>query len=104
MTLGFRAFSFRNAKSQRTIGMPQFVGSIILIVFPTTIRPSISSVRHFRMTKTDTTRTLVVGMMQTTPFTHMFDVLRRVYSTQGLCPSLLVPTGGNQEIKVLIEL
>ncbi|WP_308225022.1 hypothetical protein [uncultured Prevotella sp.] len=56
------------------------------------------------MTKTDTTRSLVVGMMQTTPFTHMFDVLRRVYSTQGLCPSLLVPTGGNQEIKVLIEL
>lgn len=29
---------------------------------------------------TDTTRPLVVGMMQTPPFTHMFDVLRRVYS------------------------
>ena len=46
----------------------------------------------------------VIGTMQTPPFTHMFDVLRRVYSAQGLCPSLLVPTGGNQEIKVLIEL
>lgn len=56
------------------------------------------------MPKNDTTHTLVVGMMQTPPFTHMFDVLRRVYFTQGLCPSLLVPTGGNQEIKVLIEL
>lgn len=53
---------------------------------------------------TDTTHPIVVGMMQTPPFTHMFDVLRRVYSAQGLCPSLLVPTGGNQEIKVLIEL
>ena len=104
MTLGFRAFSLRNAKIQRSIGMSQFVGSIILVVFPTTTRPSISSVRHFRMMKTNTTHTLVVGMIQTPPFTHMFDVLRRVYSAQGLCPSLLVPTGGNQEIKVLIEL
>lgn len=56
------------------------------------------------MPKNATARTLVVGMIQTPPFTHMFDVLRRVYFTQGLCPSLLVPTGGNQEIKVLIEL
>ena len=46
----------------------------------------------------------VIGTMQTPPFTHMFDVLRRVYSAQGLCPSLLVPTGGNQEIKILIKL
>lgn len=53
---------------------------------------------------TDTARTLVVGMMQTPPFTHMFDVLRRVYSARGLCPACLVPTGGNQEIKVLVEL
>ena len=46
----------------------------------------------------------VIGMMQTPPFTHMFDVLRRVYSARGLCPACLVPTGGNQEIKVLVEL
>nr|DAO57428.1 MAG TPA: hypothetical protein [Caudoviricetes sp.] len=56
------------------------------------------------MNMNNITHTLVVGMMQTPPFTRMFDVLRRVYSAQGLCPSLLVPTGGNQEIKVLIEL
>lgn len=56
------------------------------------------------MSMNNTARTLVLGMMQTPPFTRMFDVLRRVYSAQGLCPALLVPTGGNQEIKVLIEL
>lgn len=53
---------------------------------------------------TDTARTLVVGMMQTPPYTHMFDVLRRVYSARGLCSACLVPTGGNQEIKVFVEL
>ena len=49
-------------------------------------------------------RTIVVGRMQISPFTHMFDLLRRVYSARGLCPACLVPTGGNQEIKVLVEL
>lgn len=52
---------------------------------------------------TDTTRTLVVGMSQP-PYARMFDVLRRVYSARGLCLACLVPTGGNQEIKVLVEL
>lgn len=53
---------------------------------------------------TDTTRTLVVGMMQTPPYTHMFESMRRVYSAKGLCPSYLTHGGGNQEIKVLVEL
>lgn len=53
---------------------------------------------------TDTTRTIVVGMMQTPPFTHMFESMRRVYSAKGLCPSCLTHGGGNQEIKVLVEL
>lgn len=104
MTLGFRTFSFRNAKIQRTIGMSQFVGSILLIVFPTTTRPSISSVRHFRMMKTDTARIIVVGMMQTSLRDNIFENSCRVYSIKGLSPTCLTHTGGNQEIKVLVEL
>ena len=42
---------------------------------------------------TDTTRPIVVGMMQAPPVTHMFDVLRRVNSARGLYPACLVPTG-----------
>ena len=49
-------------------------------------------------------RTIVIGMMQTSPFTHMFESMRRVYSAKGLCPSCLTHGGGNQEIKVLVEL
>lgn len=37
-------------------------------------------------TMTDTTRTLVVGMMQTPPYDRMFESARRVYSAKGLCP------------------
>lgn len=50
------------------------------------------------------TRTLVVGIMQTLPYTHMFESIRRVYSTKGLSPTCLTHGGGNQEIKVLVEL
>ncbi len=41
------------------------------------------------MPKNDTARPLVVGMMQTPPYTHMFESMRRVYSAKGLCPSCL---------------
>jgi hypothetical protein len=50
------------------------------------------------------TRTLVVGMMQTPPYTHMFESARRVYSAKGLSPACLTHGGGNQEIKMLVEL
>lgn len=56
------------------------------------------------MPKTDTTCTLVVGIMQTSPYTNMFESTRRVYSTKGLSPTCLTHGGGNQEIKVLVEL
>lgn len=54
--------------------------------------------------KTDTTRTIIVGMMYTPPYTHMFESVRRVYFAKGLGPTCLTHGGGNQEIKVLIEL
>ena len=53
---------------------------------------------------TDTTRPLVVGMMQTSLRNNIFEISSRVYSTKGLSPSCLTHTGGNQEIKVLVEL
>lgn len=53
---------------------------------------------------TDTNKTIVVGMMQTPPYDRMFEQSCRVYSAKGLCPSCLTHGGGNQEIKVLIEL
>lgn len=46
---------------------------------------------------TDTTRTIVVGMMQTPPFTHMFESMRRVYSAKGLCPSCLTHGGQSRD-------
>lgn len=53
---------------------------------------------------TDTTRTLVVGMMQTPPYNRMFEQSRRVYSTKGISPTQHTQGGGGQEIKVLVEL
>lgn len=53
---------------------------------------------------TDTTHTLVVGMMQTPPYNRMFEQSRRVYSTKGISPTLHTQEGGGQEIKVLVEL
>lgn len=53
---------------------------------------------------TDTSRTLVVGMMQTSLRGNIFENSCRVYSTKGLSPTCLTHTGGNQEIKVLVEL
>lgn len=51
----------------------------------------------------NTTRTLVVGIMQTPPYDRMFEQSRRVYSAKGVSPTLHTQ-GGCQEIKVLIEL
>lgn len=56
------------------------------------------------MLKNDTARTIVVGMMQTSLRDHIFENRCRVYSVKGLSPSCLTHTGGNQEIKVLVEL
>lgn len=56
------------------------------------------------MLLTDTARTLVVGMMQTQPYDRMFEQSRRVYSAKGISPTLQTQGGGNQEIKVLVEL
>lgn len=52
----------------------------------------------------DTTRTFVVGIMQTPPYDRMFEQSRRVYSAKGISPTLHTQGGGGQEIKVLIEL
>ena len=52
----------------------------------------------------DTTRTLVVGIMQTPPYDRMFEQSRRVYSAKGISPTLHTQGVGDQEIKVLIEL
>ena len=56
------------------------------------------------MLKSDTIRTLVVGMMPTSLRDNIFENRCRVYSTKGLSPSCLTHTGGNQEIKVFVEL
>ena len=52
----------------------------------------------------NTTRTIVVGMMQTPPYDHMFEQNRRVYSAKGISPTLHTQGGGHREIKVLVEL
>ena len=46
----------------------------------------------------------VIGMMQTPPYNRMFEQSRRVYSAKGISPTLHTQGGGNQEIKVLVEL
>lgn len=46
----------------------------------------------------------VIGTMQTSLRNNIFEISSRVYSTKGLSPSCLTHTGGNQEIKVLVEL
>ena len=56
------------------------------------------------MPKNDTTHSLVVGMMRTSLRGNIFENSCRVYSTKGLSPTCLTHTGGNQEIKVLVEL
>lgn len=53
---------------------------------------------------TDTTRIIVVGIMQTPHYDRMFEQSRRVYSAKGILPTLHTQGGGDQEIKVLIEL
>lgn len=56
------------------------------------------------MLKNDTIRTLVVGMISTFLRDNIFENSCRVYSTKGLSPCCLTHTGGNQEIKVFVEL
>ena len=43
---------------------------------------------------TDTTRPLVVGLMQTPPYDRMFEQSRRVYSAKGISPTLHTQGGG----------
>ena len=52
---------------------------------------------------TDTTRPIVVGMMQTPPYDRMFEQSRRVDSVKGISPTLHT-RGGDREIKVFVEL
>ena len=49
---------------------------------------------QFSRPMTDNAHTIVVGMMQTPPYDHMFESTRRVYSAKGLCPSCLTHGGG----------
>lgn len=56
------------------------------------------------MLKNDTIRTLVVGMISTSLRDNIFENSCRVYSTKVLSPCCLTHTGGNQEIKVFVEL
>lgn len=56
------------------------------------------------MLKNDTIRILVVGMISTSLRDNIFENSCRVYSTKGLSPCCLTHTGGNQEIKVFVEL
>lgn len=42
----------------------------------------------------DTTRPIVVGMMQTPPYDRMFEQSRRVYSAKGIAPTLCIRRGG----------
>ena len=46
---------------------------------------------------TDNARTIVVGMMKTPPFSHMFESMRRVYSAKDLCPSCLTHWGQSRD-------
>lgn len=60
--------------------------------------------KNLSMPMTDTTRTIVVGMMQTPPYDRMFEQSRRVYTAKGISPTLHTQGGGDREIKVLVEL
>ena len=60
--------------------------------------------KNVRLPMTDSTRTLVVGMMHTPPYDRMFEQSRRVYSAKGISPTLHTQGGGDREIKVLVEL
>lgn len=51
-----------------------------------------------------TLHTLVVGSLNFPPYDSMFEQSRRVYSPRGLAPAIHTMGGGNQEIKILIEL
>lgn len=49
---------------------------------------------YLSLTMNDTTRTIVVCMMQTPPYDRMFEQSRRVYSAKGISPTLHTQGGG----------
>lgn len=48
--------------------------------------------------------TIVVGSLNFPPYDSLFEQSQRVYSPRGLAPAIHTMGGGNQEIKILIEL
>lgn len=51
-----------------------------------------------------TLHTIVVGNLNFPTYDRMFEQSRRVYSPRGIAPAIHTMGGGNQEIKILIEL
>lgn len=51
-----------------------------------------------------TLHTLVVGSLNFPPYAGMFEQSQRVFSPHGIAPTISTMGGGNQEIKILIEL
>lgn len=49
-------------------------------------------------------RTHCVGSLLTPPYDCMFEQSRRVFSSKGVAPTVHTFGGGEQEIKILIEL
>lgn len=50
-----------------------------------------------------TMHTIVVGLLNSPPYDRMFDLSRRVYSPQGIAPTIDTFGGGNREKMILIE-
>ena len=48
--------------------------------------------------------TVVIGMMNTLPYSKMFECCRRVYGVNGVSPACNCNGGGHREIKILLEL
>lgn len=48
--------------------------------------------------------TLCLGQLNVPPFDRMFEQSRRVFSPKGIAPTVHTFGGGEQELKVLIEL
>lgn len=45
-----------------------------------------------------------IGLLLTPPYDRMFEQSRRVFSPKGVAPTVHTFGGGEQEIKILIEL
>lgn len=45
-----------------------------------------------------------IGSLTTPPFDRMLEQSRRVFATDGVAPTVHTFGGGNQEIKIMIEL